>query len=263
MDYLNLKCFGVGDGWANGERYHSSFLYQFSQTAFIVDCGEPLSRSFRASGFSPDGLDQIFISHLHSDHFAGFFMFLQGLWLSGRSRPLTVHLPGEAIQPVQRMLDAAYLFEEVLPFRLSFEAHTEGKPVKAGEVEITPFRTTHLDDMKRRYSGRHPGKYEAFCFRMATPTLRIGHSADLGSPNDLARLLEEPLDLLVCELAHFNPEELFATLVGRGIRRLALVHLAAEYWKHRDMLMEQARHQLPGVEVWIPKDNEIVRVKGT
>jgi ribonuclease BN (tRNA processing enzyme) len=262
MDFLNLKCFGVGDGTAGTERFLSSFLYQFRETSLILDCGEPLSRSFKAAGFSYDVFDHIFISHLHSDHFGGFFMFLQSLWLQGRTRPLTVHLPADGIAPVRQMLNASYLFDELMPFPLAFEPHTAGKSVAAGPMRVTPFKTTHLANLKQRYSDRYPGNYEAFCFLMESAGLRIGHSADIGSPRDLEPLLEHPLDLLVCELAHFTPDELFASLRGRKVRTLAFVHLASEYWADREGLLQQARRKLPETEIVIGSDNGTVTVKG-
>ncbi|MDB6034429.1 MAG: elaC [Verrucomicrobiales bacterium] len=262
MDFLNLKCFGVGDGTAGTERFLSSFLYQFPETSLVLDCGEPLSRSFKAAGFSYDAFDHIFISHLHSDHFGGFFMFLQSLWLQGRTRPLTVHLPGEGIAPVRQMLNASYLFDELLPFTLTFQPHKAGKSATVGTVQVTPFKTTHLADLEKRYSARYPGSYEAFCFLMESPGLRIGHSGDLGSPRDLDSLLERPLDLLVCELAHFTPEELFASLRGRSVRTLAFIHLASEYWANREGLLQHARRKLPETEIVIASDNGTVAVKG-
>src|SRR6185503_16206141 len=105
MDSLSLKCFGVGDGAPNSDRGHASFLYQFAKGSFLLDCGEPLSRSFKASGTELESFDRIVISHLHSDHIGGFFMFIQGLWLRQRTRPVIVHLPAEAIKPIQQMLD--------------------------------------------------------------------------------------------------------------------------------------------------------------
>src|SRR3954468_20302808 len=104
MGKFALKCFGVGDGWRCADRNHSSFLYRFGQTNFLVDCGEPLSRSYKTSGLSYDAFDRIFISHLHSDHTGGFFMFLQGLWLEGRTKALPVHMPTDGIKPFQQML---------------------------------------------------------------------------------------------------------------------------------------------------------------
>jgi phosphoribosyl 1,2-cyclic phosphodiesterase len=261
MDFLSLNFFGVGDGAADANRNHASFLYSFPNSSFVLDCGEALSRSFKASGSDFEKFDRILISHLHSDHIGGFFMFIQGLWLQRRTRPLTVHLPADAIKPIQQMLEAVYLFPEVLPFPLAFEPHRSGEPVRLNDIVITPFRTAHLDRTKERNSARHPGNYDAFCFLIHTNSLRIGHSADLDSPRDLAPLLQEPLDLLVCELAHFKPAELFAALQGRRIRKLALVHLSEDLWSTRDAVATLAKNMLSGVEIVIPVDNDTLRVE--
>jgi ribonuclease Z len=261
MDFLSLNFFGVGDGAADASRNHASFLYNFPNGSFVLDCGEPLSRSFKASGSDCESFDRILISHLHSDHIGGFFMFIQGLWLERRTRPVTVHLPADAIKPIQQMLEAVYLFPEVLPFPLVFEPLRSGEPVRCQDIHITPFRTAHLDRTKERNAAKHPGNYDAFCFLIQTKNLRIGHSADLDSPRDLAPLLEEPLDLLVCELAHFQPAELFAALQGRRIRKLALIHLSEEFWSNRDAVADLAKKMLSGVEIVIPQDNDSLRVE--
>src|SRR5687767_5363315 len=126
MDEFSLKCFGVGDGIASAERNHSSYLYRLGAASVLIDCGEPVSRSFKASGLSYDAIDRIFLSHLHSDHVGGLFMLLQSFWLEPRKKELTIHLPNDAIEPVTRMLHAAYLFPEVLPFPLRFQPHLPG-----------------------------------------------------------------------------------------------------------------------------------------
>jgi hypothetical protein len=46
---------------------------------------------------------------------------------------------------------------------------------------------------------------------------RVAHSGDLGEPEDLEPLLKKPVDLLVCELAHFSPEAIFSYLSGRPV----------------------------------------------
>ena len=88
MPMAKLTCFGVGDGWPCADRGHSSFLYELGQTTWLVDCGEPLSRSYKLSGRSYDQIDRILVSHLHCDHIGGFFMFMQGLWLERRRKAL-------------------------------------------------------------------------------------------------------------------------------------------------------------------------------
>ena len=87
----------------------------------LVDCGEPVMQSLKKRGIGPDAIDRVFLSHLHSDHLGGFFMLIQGFWLGKREKPLTVHLPAEGLEPVRRLLRAAYLFDGLLPFDLHFE----------------------------------------------------------------------------------------------------------------------------------------------
>ncbi|HEY0454888.1 MAG TPA: MBL fold metallo-hydrolase [Verrucomicrobiae bacterium] len=261
MAALNLKCFGVGDGSANAERNHSAFFYQFANAAFLIDCGEPLSKSYKASGLSYEAFDHIFITHLHSDHAAGFFMFLQSLWLEKRKRPLTVYMPASAIGPVRQMLETAYLFEEVLPFPLRLEPLQNGRAIEFGEMRVTPYLTTHLANFRRKFEAKHAVGFEAFCFLMESAGCRIGHSGDLGSPADLQPLLSDSLDLLVCELAHFSPESLFSSLGGKGLKQLALVHLDAKNWNAQAKVLELAAKQLPGVAVSIPHDQDAIALR--
>jgi ribonuclease BN (tRNA processing enzyme) len=256
MGRFLLKCFGVGDGWACADRNHASFLYQFGKTSILIDCGESVSRGFKSSGLPCDTIDRIFLSHLHADHAGGFNMFMQGLWLEQRKKELHVHMPSEGINPLRHMLRAAYIFDELLSFKLRFEALKAGKSVATEGVQVTPFHTSHLERLRAAFHKRYPQKFEAFCFLMEVGKLRIGHSADLGSPEDLAPLLAKPLDLLVCELAHFEPAELFDYLRGREIKRIAFVHLARPLWENLKKTRQLAAKMLPGIEVSFPHDQE-------
>ncbi|EEF59901.1 MBL fold metallo-hydrolase [Pedosphaera parvula] len=259
MSQLSVKCFGVGDGWPCADRNHSSFLYRFGKTSFLIDCGEPLDRSYKASGLSYDAFDRIFLSHLHADHIGGFFMLMQGLWLESRKKELLVHMPREGLKPLRQMLNAACIFDELLEFRLRFEALRAGTAVLSKDVRVTPFRSTHLDRLRKTFQKKYPQKFEAFCFLIEAGKMRIGHSADIGSPEDLAPLLSKPLDLLVCELAHFRPEELFDYLQQHEIKRIAFIHLGRSHWEHLKKIRRLSIKMLPDVEIHFPKDQEEIR----
>jgi len=258
MQSFSLKCFGVGDGAACGDRNHSSYLYDLGEVCLLLDCGEPVSRSFKAAGLSYDKIDHLFISHLHSDHFAGLFMLLQGTWLERRRKDLIVHLPADGIEPVRQMLKAAFLFDELLPFRLILEPLRAAQPVRHGPVRVTAYPTSHLDGLRKSFQSKYPGDYAAYCFLIETGEFRIGHSADLGSPQDLEPLLTEPLDLLVCELAHFKPEHLFDYLKGRKIKRIAFVHLGRSYWEGLEEVRRLAAKVLPDVKSSFPLDQDVI-----
>ena len=256
MSRFSVKCFGVGDGWPCADRHHAAFLYRFGDASFLVDCGEPIGDSLVRCHVKPDAIDRIFLSHLHSDHVGGIFMLLQGLWLRRRKKPLPIHMPAEGIRPVSEMLKAGYLFPELFPFRLGFNPLQAGKSVAIKGVRVRAYPTTHLENLKRRFGRKHRQEFEAFSFLFETGRRRVGHSADLGRPHDLEPLLEQPLDLLVCELAHFTAEELFGYLRGRKVRLAIFVHLSDRYWKQMSKLRRLAAKMLPGMECRFARDEQ-------
>jgi ribonuclease BN (tRNA processing enzyme) len=256
MGKSSLKCFGVGDGWPCADRNHSSFLYRFGDVSLLVDCGEPLSRGYKALGLSYDAPDGVFISHLHSDHTAGFFMFLQGLWLERRTKPLTVRMPADGIKPFQQMMRAGMIYPELLQFKLRFEPLKAGRRVTVAGVKVTPFHSSHLDQLRLAFQKKYPQKFQAFCFLLEAGRTRVGHSADLGRPEDLAPLLQKPLDLLVCELAHFSPEAMFRYLRGRRIKHIVFVHLARPYWDNLQRTRKVASRMLGGIPFSFARDGE-------
>ena len=260
MSSLSVKCFGVGDGVPNVDRSHSSYFYNFSDVGVLIDCGEPVSRSLKTNGVSFDAIDRLIISHLHSDHFGGFFMLLQSFWLEQRRKDLVVHLPEDSIGPLRQMLQAAYLFEELLSFKIRFEPLRTGQPMKSTAVTVTPYPTTHLHRLKQKFQSKYPGGYEAFCFLLEAGDKRVAHSCDLGAPEDLAPLLAQPDDLLVCEASHFEPQALFDYLSKHRLKRLALVHIARWDWEQRERIRDAARKTLPRVEVLVPRDQEQIVV---
>src|SRR6185503_2418436 len=120
MDSVALHCLGVGDGTVSTGRNHSAYLFSFNETRVLIDCGEPVGRSLKLAGIAADAVDAIFISHLHSDHIGGLMMLLQGWWLDDRKKPLPIIMPRDGIEPIRQIIRTAYLFDEILPFRISF-----------------------------------------------------------------------------------------------------------------------------------------------
>lgn len=260
MSGEQIRCFGVGDGMACADRCHSSYLYELAGATLLLDCGEPVSRSFKHTGLPPDIIDAIFVSHLHADHYAGFFMLMQGFWLDQRRRLLPVHAPAEGIEALRLMLRAGYLFDELIGFPLEFAPLAAGRPMEVGAARVTAFRTTHLDSLRQAFQAQYPVEFAAHCFLIEHGGRRFGHSADLGAPQDLEPLVRAPLDLLVCELAHFEAGELFAFLQHRPVRRLALIHLSRQYWGRQDEILALAAKMLPGLPVEIPRDGSVLKI---
>jgi phosphoribosyl 1,2-cyclic phosphodiesterase len=248
MSKASLHALGTGDGWPGDRRGHSAFLFRLGGNTVLIDCGEPVSRRLRTAGVAPDTLDAIILSHLHCDHVGGFFMLMQGLWLDKRTRPLPIHLPAEGLEPVRNMLNAAYT-----PLAAK-------KPFNVGNIRITPFATTHLDRLREAFEEKYPAAFEAFSFLLETDEARVAHSADIGALTDLDPFLEKPMDLLVCELAHVEPDELFAYLADRPIGHVAFTHLSRPYRENLDELKTTAAKALGSMPHTFLMDGDMVEV---
>jgi ribonuclease BN (tRNA processing enzyme) len=251
-----LKCLGTGPGKTQGDRYYSAYLYHFGQTGILVDCGEPLSLTFKREKLDPDAFDLLLITHTHPDHIGGFLSFLQALKHLERQRPLDIFLPGHAIPALKALLDAAYLFPERLPFSFEFQKLEAGRAFRAGGVKITPFATSHLDGLQQKVRKHRRGfPAEAFAFLFQHENRYVVHSGDLGSEQDLLPLLEHPLDLLVAELAHSEPADLFQLIAEHSVKKVAFVHLKEKFWRNRRRLAVKAGRILPA-RVFFPKDGD-------
>jgi ribonuclease Z len=269
---ITLTCFGTGDGVPSADRNHSAYLYTFGDTNILLDCGEPVSTSYKASGLSYDLIDAILISHLHSDHFSGLFMLIQSFWLEQRRKPLTIYLPADGIAPIRQMLHTAYLFPEALPFAITFvplrpggvgrsvPAEPQTSEITIGPVKVTPYRTTHLDQARQSYQAKYPGEYLACCFRLEAGGTSVAHTADLDAPEDLDPVLAQPLDFLVCEVAHAKPEVMFRYLAEKPVRRILFTHIARYEWERFAELQRTASAILAGENYSFARDGANIKI---
>jgi ribonuclease BN (tRNA processing enzyme) len=253
-----VTCFGVGDGWSCADRGHASFQYRLGGQSLLVDCGEPIDGRLAGSGLGHDSFDAVFLSHLHADHFGGLFMLLQGCWLERRRKALPVFLPSSGVRPLRSMLRAAYLFDELLRFKLTLNPLRPRKPVRVGAARVTPYPTTHLEAFKRRFNTRYRVGYESYAFLIEAAGIRVAHTADIGKPEDLLPLLEHRIDLLVCELAHFRCDDLFDLLKGKAIGKVVFMHLNREYWKNLPRVRRQAAQRLGRIPHTFAVDGAVI-----
>jgi len=118
-------------------------------------------------------------------------------------------------------------------------------------LRISPRETTHLQSLWQKFG---IGRFKSYSLLVERPNFRIVFSGDLGSPTDLGIQLTNPVDLLVSELAHFPPSELFRFLHSHKVGKLLLTHLAPELRGQEESILEEARSALPETEVLIAND---------
>jgi ribonuclease BN (tRNA processing enzyme) len=231
MDALTFL--GTGCGLPMVDRCHSSILLEADGRRWLLDAGEPCSHRLKALGVAFSSLEAIFISHGHSDHLSGLPMLIQGAWLEGRTEPLPIYLPAELIEPLRIWLETVYLPAKLIGFPIEMIGWEQqpGGSVTRGNLVVSTNPTSHLYGLRAFIDPDAMGRFLAYSLAFVWPASgkRLIYSADLGAPQDLDALLETPVDLLICELAHFEPEELFAYLADKPVRELCLTHLTADF----------------------------------
>lgn len=256
----SLLFLGTGPGNPVPARFCSSVLLRTPQARVLVDAGEPCSLRLREAGVPVASLDAVLLTHGHSDHVGGFPMLLQAAWLEPRTKPLAVYLPEELIVPLQSWLEAVYLPPSLLGFAVDFRPWAAGRAEEvAPGVWVTPFASTHLDGLKKLIDPTADDRFKVFSLTAETGGRRAVFSSDLGAPADLAQPLAQPCDVLVCELSHFTPAELFGFLRGREIGELVLTHLAGDLAGREEEIAAEARAVLgPSSRVRVLRDGDEV-----
>ena len=243
--------FGSACGFPVPRLGHSSALLAALDKMLLIDAGEPCSRSLIETGRAIDSIDAILLTHGHSDHIGGLPMLIQSMWILGRQKPLTLFLPAELVEPLKNWLDAIYIGPDFLQFELNL-VPWESKPnFDVCGVRVRPLETTHLNSLTRRFGN---GRFKAYSLRLECANFRILFSGDLGSPTDLEDQMNIPLDLLITEVAHFPPGELFQFLRDKTVRKIVLTHLALELYGNEDALLAEARGALPEANITVATD---------
>jgi ribonuclease Z len=115
---FQLTLLGVSGALPARGLFPSAQVLKIGSRAYLIDCGEGTQIQMQALGISPLHLHQIFISHLHGDHFYGLIGLLGSMALAGRHKPLDIFGPHALEEIIQVQLKHA----GPAPFPLRFQA---------------------------------------------------------------------------------------------------------------------------------------------
>lgn len=114
---------GVGAAAPTLRHHPTAQLVNIHHKYFLVDCGEGTQIQLRKNKFKFQRINQIFISHLHGDHFFGLLGLISSMHLYGRTKSLQIFGPAALEEIVAVNLKHSQTF---LNFALEF-IHTDPK----------------------------------------------------------------------------------------------------------------------------------------
>jgi ribonuclease BN (tRNA processing enzyme) len=174
---------GTGTPNANPERSGPSVAVVVNGTPYIVDFGPGVVRRATAAyqagvaGLEVSRLQRAFLTHLHSDHTAGYPDLIFTPWVLGREEPLEVYGP-PGLRSMTEHLLAAYR-EDVRERVDGLEPvnHT-GHRVIVTEIEPGPFYRDQNVSVEA-FPVRH-GSWPAYGYKFTAPDRTIVVSGDTG-----------------------------------------------------------------------------------
>lgn len=119
---FEVTILGSGSAVPTLRRNPTAQVVNHNEQFYLIDCAEGTQMQMRRFEISLASIDQIFISHLHGDHYLGLPGYLQTLHLLGRSKPIMVYGP----EPLGKLIMDHFTITNSTPrFEIQFVAVTQ------------------------------------------------------------------------------------------------------------------------------------------
>ena len=211
MTTSNTKIILLGTGNPNPDPNHNgpSLAIISNGIPYIVDFGPGLIRQAAAltpryggdtPALNPKNLSLAFLTHLHSDHTAGFPDLLLTPWVMGRNQPLKVFGPKGTAEMADHILKA---YQAEIHYRLTGRepANDQGWRIVVEEFDGgSIYKDQNLS--VEAFKVKHGTLPNAFGFRFKTPDKTIVISGDT-APCENIRTFSQGTDILIHE-AYFH-----------------------------------------------------------
>ena len=122
----------------------------------LIDAGEGAIQNIASFGLPYAAIDKVFMTHWHSDHFAGLGQVINASWIHGRKVPVTVYGPF-GVTKIVNAINTAYEFDAI------YRAATVDGNLDPSLTTALPVELRSTDDLLPVYSGKN---FEVSSFRV-------------------------------------------------------------------------------------------------
>jgi ribonuclease BN (tRNA processing enzyme) len=198
---------------------------------YVVDFGPGVVRRAAGAGLDPKRLTRAFLTHLHSDHTAGYPDLILTPWTLEREEPLEVYGP-PGLEAMTERLVAAYEADVAERLRSLQPANETGWRVIARDVEAGfVYRD---DDVEVEAFGVDHGSWDAYGYKFRTADRTVVISSDT-APTEIMVEKSRGCDILLHEaystagFANIPPEwQAYHAAVHTSSHQLAEIATRAE-----------------------------------
>jgi len=197
---------GTGTPNPDPERSGPAIAIVVNETPYIIDCGPGIVRQAAAvsttyggniKGLETVNLKLLFITHLHTDHTAGYPDLIFTPWVMGRDEPLEVYGP-EGIKSMTEHILLAY--QEDIKVRLYGLEPANNQGWRVNAHEINPGIIYKDENVTvEAFLVNHGNWPESYGFKFTTPDRTIVISGDTSPCENLIKY-SKGVDILIHEV---------------------------------------------------------------
>ncbi|HET6379541.1 MAG TPA: MBL fold metallo-hydrolase [candidate division Zixibacteria bacterium] len=227
---MRLTILGRSPARPNPGEACAGYLVEGGGSRILLDVGPGVVAQLLRRN-TPDELDAVVISHMHTDHCLDLVTLRYSYpWVDvARKRLKVIVPPGATAQLTELALGAGYA--DFFDKSFTFVEHDGTSPIEIGNLRLEPERTQHyVPTWGFRITARGP---EEDSGRV------LGYSADAGPCDALPRIADRA-EIFLCEAAlrslaeddsaresrgHLLPGEAASVAAAAGSRRLILTHI--------------------------------------
>ncbi len=139
MEKIKITFLGTSGSVPKKNSNFSSCVISLNGENLLFDAPEGIQRQFMISNLSLMKINNVFISHMHADHFLGLFGWIATMNLNQRKEALTIYSPKGGKEKINKMLK-----EIVKPtFNIIYKEVKSGSIFKNKFLEIRAFPLNH------------------------------------------------------------------------------------------------------------------------
>jgi ribonuclease BN (tRNA processing enzyme) len=249
------------------ERAQTSNLLIVNGALYVIDAGDGVTRRLTRFGANFRSIEDIFITHPHSDHTSGLAALMSVIYDANRIKPVNIYGPPGTEASARGLLQYLMVNSDI---RISdgtksvsadkvFDAHDTGVGLvfQDANIKVTAVENTHF-----HFQSGSPGygKYKSYAYRFDTPDRSLVFTGDTG-PSDAISMLAKGADMLISEVTvpideykevqirngrwqaltpeqqagsirhmtqeHLTPEEVGKMAERAGVKTVVLTHISA------------------------------------
>lgn len=197
---MKITFLGTSHGVPAVDRYCSSTMLEVGGATYLFDAGAPIMDLLLRRGVDLNSIRALFTTHLHGDHVNGVLDFSYLCTWYYKTTSLDIYLTEQSGIDAFRSVLTATLCRPPCDDRVRFKLMTADTVYEDEHIRVTPFPTLHLLHENR----------PAYSYLIEAEGKKVLLSGDLSGKlerNDFpAYALENEVDLMVCEMAHFDVE---------------------------------------------------------